>query len=70
MPKYKINTNTQNKREIGIKIYKCQRELNVDQERKGEAAVYRPTFETAGFVLTRPKLHSYTSSASNFLLNG
>jgi hypothetical protein len=68
MPKYKININTQKKGEIGIQ-YKCHWKLNVDQERDGEGVVYRLTFETAGSVLTRLKLHSYTSSVSKFLLN-
>jgi hypothetical protein len=69
MTKYKININTQHKGEIGIKLHKCQRKLNVEQEREGEGAVYRPTFETAGSVFTCPKLHSYTSFVRNFSLN-
>jgi hypothetical protein len=34
MPKYKIDINTQNKVEIGIKLYKCHWEMNIDQKGK------------------------------------
>jgi len=34
MSKYKININTQNKVKIGIKLYKCHWEMNIDQKEK------------------------------------